>query len=102
MSVNSKGTSGSAVRAKETATLFDHTRPNGTGFYTAFNFTCNYMGENIGCQPNMTAESIVNAWMNSSGHRANILNSHYTSISVGLYLDIDSDSVMYAVQNFFG
>ena len=50
----------------------------------------------------MTAESIVNAWMNSSGHRANILNSHYTSISVGLYLDIDSDAVMYAVQNFFG
>ena len=102
LSVNSKGASGSAVRAKETATLFDHTRPNGTKFYTAFNFTCDYMGENIGCQPNMTAESIVNAWMNSSGHRANILNSHYTSISVGLYLDIDSDSVMYAVQNFFG
>lgn len=102
LSVNSKGASGSALRAKETATLFDHTRPNGTKFYTAFNFTCNYMGENIGCQPNMTAESIVNAWMNSSGHRANILNSHYTSISVGLYLDIDSDSVMYAVQNFFG
>lgn len=102
LSVNSKGASGSAVRAKETATLFDHTRPNGTKFYTAFNFTCDYIGENIGCQPDMTAESIVNAWMNSSGHRANILNSHYTSISVGLYLDIDSDAVMYAVQNFFG
>ena len=102
LSVNSKGASGSAVRAKETATLFDHTRPNGTKFYTAFNFTCDYMGENIGCQPDMTAESIVNAWMNSSGHRANILNSHYTSISVGLYLDIDSDAVMYAVENFFG
>lgn len=33
------------------------------------------------------AEQVVNAWMNSEGHRANILNQGYTSIGVGYYLN---------------
>lgn len=102
LSANTATASGSAVRAKEISTKFDHTRPNGTRYYTAFSGTYKYTGENIGHHANMTAQNIVQLWMNSAGHRANILNSNYTSISIGLYLDIDSDDVIYAVQNFFG
>lgn len=51
-----------------------------------------------------TPESVVAGWMNSSGHRANILNCGYTQIGVGYYLmNPDSGSVNYYhywVQNF--
>lgn len=102
LSVNTKNSSGSTVRAKEIATKFDHVRPNGTKYYTAFSGSYKYTGENIGHHANMTAQNIVQLWMNSDGHRANILNPNYTSTSVGLYLDIDSTDVIYVAQNFFG
>lgn len=102
LTVNTKTASGSTVRAKEIATKFDHTRPNGTKYYTAFSGSYKYTGENIGHHANMTAQNIVQLWMNSDGHRANILNANYTSTSVGLYLDIDSEDVIYVAQNFFG
>jgi uncharacterized protein YkwD len=40
-------------------------------------------GENI-AQGQRTAQSVHQAWMNSSGHRANILNCGFTAIGVGL------------------
>ena len=39
-------------------------------------------GENIAAGQR-TPEEVVNAWMNSEGHRANILASHFTKIGVG-------------------
>ena len=39
-------------------------------------------GENIAAGQK-TAAAVMNSWMNSSGHRANILNSQYTSLGVG-------------------
>ena len=39
-------------------------------------------GENI-AMGQTTPEAVVNGWMNSEGHRANILNSSYTQIGVG-------------------
>jgi uncharacterized protein YkwD len=30
-----------------------------------------------------TPQAVVNAWMNSEGHRANILSTSYTQIGVG-------------------
>ena len=41
-----------------------------------------YFGENIAAGYS-TPESVVNAWMNSAGHRANILNTNYTEIGIG-------------------
>ena len=41
-------------------------------------------GENIACGYG-TPAAVVNGWMNSSGHRANILNASYTQIGVGYY-----------------
>ncbi len=75
------------VRAVETATLFSHTRPNGTSCFTALQeagVTYSSAGENI-AYGQQTPEAVVSAWMNSSGHRANILNSSYTTIGVGCY-----------------
>lgn len=52
--------------------------------------------ENVasGQQPNQ----VVAAWMNSPGHRANILNPRYTEIGVGFARDASGRS--YFTQNF--
>ncbi len=42
------------------------------------------VGENIGMGQN-SADEVVNAWMNSSGHRANILNGGYHKIGAAAY-----------------
>lgn len=64
---------------------FSHTSPTyGTPFQMikAFGLSYRTAGENI-AYGQRTPEAVVNAWMNSSGHRANILNSSYTQIGVG-------------------
>ena len=64
---------------------FSHTSPTyGTPFQMIKNFGISYRtaGENI-AYGQRTPQAVVNAWMNSSGHRANILNSSYTQIGVG-------------------
>lgn len=64
---------------------FSHTSPvYGSPFEMIKNFGISYRsaGENI-AKGQRTPKAVVNAWMNSSGHRANILNSTYTKIGVG-------------------
>lgn len=75
------------TRAKETVTSFSHTRPNGTSFSTVlseYNISYRGCGENIAWGQN-TPEEVMNGWMNSAGHRANILNANFTKIGVGYY-----------------
>lgn len=47
-----------------------------------------------------TAESVVNGWMNSSGHRANILNCALEEIGVGYATNSNSDYGTYWTQKF--
>jgi len=64
---------------------FSHTSPTyGTPFQMMKSFGISYRtaGENI-AYGQKTPQQVVDAWMNSSGHRANILNSSYTEIGVG-------------------
>ncbi len=64
---------------------FSHTSPvYGSPFEMIKNFGISYKSaaENI-AKGQSTPQAVVNAWMNSSGHRANILNSSYTKIGVG-------------------
>ena len=64
---------------------FSHTSPTyGTPFQMmkAFGLRFRTAGENI-AYGQRTPQAVVNAWMNSSGHRANILNASYTQIGVG-------------------
>jgi len=64
---------------------FNHTSPTyGSPFQMLkqFNVSYSYAGENI-AKGQKTAQAVVNAWMNSEGHRANILNKNFTQIGVG-------------------
>ncbi|PGO34115.1 serine protease [Bacillus cereus] len=64
---------------------FDHNSPTyGSPFDMMKKFGISYTsaGENI-AQGQRTPEEVVQAWMNSAGHRANILNSGFTHIGVG-------------------
>ena len=68
---------------------FSHTSPTyGSPFDMMKSFGIKYRsaGENI-ARGQATPAAVVNAWMNSSGHRANILNSSFTHIGVGYVAD---------------
>ena len=53
------------------------------------------VGENIAAGY-MTAQEVVDGWMNSPGHRENILNPNYTEIGVGYYyLENDTGIINY-------
>ena len=68
---------------------FSHTSPvYGSPFQMMKNFGITYRSaaENI-ARGQATPQAVVNAWMNSSGHRANILNASFTEIGVGYVAD---------------
>lgn len=93
-------TKAAMTRANEIIKTFDHVRPNGESFYTALKSLGIYYhkcGENI-AYGYPTPSSVVKGWMNSSGHRANILSSEFTHIGIGYYCT--SDGCGYWVQEF--
>lgn len=68
---------------------FSHTSPTyGSPFDMLRSFGISYRaaGENI-AMGYATAQTVMTAWMNSPGHRANILNASYTQIGVGYVAD---------------
>lgn len=68
---------------------FSHTSPTyGSPFDMMKNFGISYRtaGENI-AKGYRTPQEVVNGWMNSEGHRANILNASFRQIGVGYYAD---------------
>lgn len=70
---------------------FDMLKNQGISYRTA--------GENIASeQP--TSEAVMRGWMNSQGHRANILGSSYSRLGVGYA--VDSSGKTYWVQIFVG
>lgn len=79
------------IRAKELSVLFEHTRPNGThadttldelGYKRGYEYI--RFAENIALGEG-TAEEVVQAWMDSPGHRANILRAELRHLGVGKY-----------------
>ena len=85
LKVDSRVQQAAQVRAAETVQSFSHTRPNGSSFSTALTeagVSYTRSGENI-AYGQSTPQQVVQAWMNSSGHRANILNGSFTTIGVG-------------------
>ena len=64
---------------------FSHTSPtygSPSQMLKSFGVGYRYMGENIAKGYN-SASSVVNGWMNSQGHRENILNGNFGSLGVG-------------------
>ncbi len=87
------------VRAKEIVKSFSHTRPDGRSCFTALSeggVSYRYAGENIAYGYN-SAKAVMTGWMNSSGHRANILSKNFTKIGVGYY---EKNGVKYWTQFF--
>lgn len=88
-------------RAKEIATDFSHTRPDGRDAFTVLGdngiiyTTC---GENTAAGQK-TPEEVVNSWMNSATHKANIMNASYTHMAIGYY-NSGSGYTYYWVQMF--
>ncbi|MFE1500687.1 CAP domain-containing protein, partial [Streptomyces albidoflavus] len=69
--------------------FFDHTDPDGDGpgeRVTAAGYPWSTYGENI-AKGQSTPEQVMEAWMNSPGHRANILNCDFKEIGVGIHTD---------------
>jgi uncharacterized protein YkwD len=65
---------------------FSHTTPDGVDFATRITragYTWSGAGENI-AKGQRTPADVMTAWMNSSGHRANILNCRFQHLGVGL------------------
>ena len=86
-------------RAEELKTLFSHTRPNKTAFSTIlkeYNITYKTAGENI-ANGQADADDVMNSWLNSKGHRANILNKSFGKIGVGVF---EYNNRIYWVQIF--
>lgn len=99
-------TKAAQMRAPELVTLFSHDRPDGTECFSALDETgasdnAFTMGENIAAGSS-TAAGVVEQWMKSPGHRANILNPDFTHIGVGCHQDSNSAYGHYWVQMFVG
>lgn len=89
---------------------FDHTSPNIgslTSLAKKFGYSYTAIGENIWMskassasylRQNTTASKIMDGWMNSPGHKANILNNAYGKIGIGVTLSTDGFS--HATQEF--
>lgn len=87
------------VRANETVQSFSHTRPDGRDCFTAYDEQgVSYFsaGENI-AYGYSSPEAVMKGWMNSPGHRANILNAGFGRVGVGV---VKSGGRYYWVQNF--
>ena len=88
------------LRSTEIVDNFDHKRPDGS---SPLNYVMSLdgihrAGENI-AGGYSTPEKVMEGWMNSTGHRQNILNSSYTMIGVGCY---KSNGMLYWTQIFAG
>ncbi len=89
------------LRAKEIVRSFSHTRPDGSSCFTAakeFGVSYRTAGENI-AYGYATPAQVVNGWMNSEGHRKNILSASFSKIGVGCY---QSGNTLYWSQFFIG
>ncbi|MFE2629720.1 CAP domain-containing protein, partial [Streptomyces sp. NPDC059374] len=79
--------------------FFDHTNPDGADpgqRITAAGYRWSTYGENI-AMGQQTPEAVMKSWMNSPGHRANILNCSFKDIGIGVH---EGPSGPWWTQNF--
>ena len=91
---------GASKRAEESSILFEHARPDGRVWNSIaddYGIAYQYLGENLAARQT-TPEQVVQSWMASAGHRANILDPNFANIGVGCFLA--SDGYYYWAQLF--
>ncbi len=98
LSMDDKLVDGANIRAAECTVSFSHTRPNGTSCFTAFEWQ-NTVGENI-AYGQRTPQQVMNGWMNSQGHRENILKQGFKKIGIGCF--VAQNGTIYWTQEFSG
>lgn len=88
----------SDIRSKEIVNIFSHSRPNGTleQLYSQYQYHWIARGENI-AMGQTTPEYVMTCWMNSEGHRNNILSKAFTEIGIGYHT---ANNHSYWVQSF--
>ena len=91
----------SAIRAREIIEVFSHTRPDGSDCFTVMRNRGRTCGENIAAG-HASAQETVEQWMNSEGHRENILNPNFRELGVGYAYEDYSTYHHYWVQLFRG
>ena len=101
LSYNSSLQQAAETRAKECAVSFSHVRPDGSASETVITTNYTYAGENLILVTSeyAAADLLLDTWMQSGIHQANILNSAYTQTAVGLY---EADGTTYVAQVFIG
>ena len=76
-----------AIRAEEIEEKYSHTRPDGSSCFTILDeYGVDYtskVAENI-AWGYPTVQAVMTGWMNSAGHKANILNPKYTKVGIGI------------------
>ena len=95
--------SAAELRATEIMTSYSHTRPDGASWSTVCPTpdSGGTSGENLAIgNAAVSPASVVSLWMNSEGHRANILNPDYTKLAVGFIFDPNSEYRTYWTQFF--
>ena len=88
------------LRAKELDESYSHTRPSGENCKTVFGefeTDLRFWGENA-AKGNRSPEAAVEAWMDSPGHRENLLREDAGYLGVGVWQD--EDGILYWVQLF--
>jgi len=83
------------IRGNEITIVLSHERPDGSRFSTV---SPKAKGENL-AGGHKSAEEVVIAWMESPGHRKNILNPRYTTIGIS-HIKTDTGYKNYWVQVF--
>ncbi len=96
---NERLSAAAAKRAQELVEYYSHTRPDGTNCFTVlddFAITYYAVGENI-AMGQSTPQEVMEDWMNSEGHRANILETSFENIGVGV---VYANGMLHWVQLF--
>ncbi|MBR6802036.1 MAG: CAP domain-containing protein [Eubacteriaceae bacterium] len=85
LSMNKDLLASAMQRAAECCVFYGHTRPDGSDCFTAFpDVKVRAAGENIAAgQPDSSV--VMNSWMNSTGHRENILADAFETVGVGCF-----------------
>lgn len=104
LSLNAKLSNVATLKSQDmiNKNYFNHTSPTyGSPFdmMKQFNISYKTAGENI-AKGQKTPAEVVKAWMNSQGHRENILNKNYTEIGIGVAKD--ANGTLYWTQMFIG
>ena len=90
------------IRAREIIKSFSHTRPNGLPFSSVFyGISYKTVGENLAAGQT-SCEMVVQQWMDSPGHRANILNKKFKYLGVAYLYSGKGKYKHYWVQEFKG